>query len=341
MGTMLSGVVDRRASDSDWNSAAMLPALETCFDSSVVVVPHLNRGLLGDKIVLSAVTEWLAKKRPAIEVIGIEGEEALSMARYRHPPTEFRRGEVARELEILARQLRSHRNWSVWLLGDHNSVRWSGEGVRSGQLYVGELWTYLKALAQEGVFPRLQVDDHARELAWERLRRRFGSEPYQYVTLHVRRLSREPWKNGSEARARAIAQRLVKEVGCRVVLVGREDQYDEIRGEGVADLRGMDMDLAGLSGLLAGATLHIGGDSGPTHLAAAVGTRLCCVDYRTTRFGPFVRPGQIVARFGARRTEGIVELKDCRQIVEAVARSVGTADYVQTGTHQNAQENAA
>lgn len=308
---------------------------------SVVVLPHLNGTLLGDKVVLSAVSEWLARVRPPIGVIGIEGDEALSMASYRHPPDELRRGAVAWELETIARRLRSRSKWTVLLLEDHNSRSWSCEGMRPQHVRRIEMWTCLGRLAQEGVFPRLQPDDSGAVMSGARLTRVFGGVPSRYVTLHVRQLRREPWKNGNEALVRAVAPALVKEVGCAVVLVGRADRYEPIRAEGVADLRGIDMGVAELRGLLGRAALHIGGDSGPMHVAGAVGTRLCCLDYITTRFGPFVRPGQIAARFGPRRKEGILELEDWRQIVEVVARSVPAPDELRTRMSQKAHENAA
>lgn len=92
-------------------------------------------------------------------------------------------------------------------------------------------------------------------------------------------------KRWSPARFAAIADRLAEEYGARVLVVGAASDIPVAR-EMRAEMRSMAIDLAGrfgireLGAILARCDLFVGNDSGPTHLAVAVGTPVVAI------FGP-------------------------------------------------------
>jgi ADP-heptose:LPS heptosyltransferase len=95
--------------------------------------------------------------------------------------------------------------------------------------------------------------------------------PGPYVVLHPG--TSVPARSWPPDRFRQLAELLVRE-GRRVVVTGAPDER-ELTAH-VAGVAGLDLggrtDLAGLAGVLAGAEVVVVGNTGPAHLAAAVGT---------------------------------------------------------------------
>ncbi|MDG5808301.1 glycosyltransferase family 9 protein [Streptomyces ossamyceticus] len=101
-----------------------------------------------------------------------------------------------------------------------------------------------------------------------------GGEPY--VVLHPgAAVPARAWSPGRAARAAAA----LSAAGHRVVVTGGPDERDltsYVAGGHALDLGGA-TDLRQLAGVLAGARVMVAGNTGPTHLAAAVGTPVVCL----------------------------------------------------------------
>ncbi|VXB81825.1 Glycosyltransferase family 9 protein [Microbacterium sp. 8M] len=128
----------------------------------------------------------------------------------------------------------------------------------------------------------------------ERARGREACPPGPFVVLHPG--ATDPRRRWPLERFAAVARRLLDD-GVRVVLVGggadaqlchRLARLLADRAAGVTDLAGR-LDLPGLAGVLAAADVMLGNDSGPRHLAQAVGTRTASVYW----FGNLVNAGPL------------------------------------------------
>jgi len=138
---------------------------------------------------------------------------------------------------------------------------------------------YYYRIVEEGEAPppRLEVGDKPREDARRLLAEVTGGrEGTPLVGLHPQS-SYGPakcWPRENHAR---LARRLVREKGARVLVFGGEGEREAARqlassaGEGVFSLAG-ETDLPLLAALVRLCRLVVANDSGPLHLAAAVGT---------------------------------------------------------------------
>ncbi len=121
--------------------------------------------------------------------------------------------------------------------------------------------------------PLIHPPHRAREKAQE-LWEREGLEGEETLVVHPFS-SKEP-RTWLPSRFQEIIQRLAKK-GLRVLLLGspmeRKKAQDLVAGvKGVIDITTLDLGLGEMAVLLEKASLFIGNDSGPGHLAAAVGT---------------------------------------------------------------------
>lgn len=108
------------------------------------------------------------------------------------------------------------------------------------------------------------------------------SDPY--VVLHPG--AQAPAKRWAIERFRQVGEALARK-GFAVAVIGSADERGEqeraFAGCGFVMLSGL-TDLAALAALLAGARFFLGNDSGPSHLAAAVGARVGVVASGTTHY---------------------------------------------------------
>jgi ADP-heptose:LPS heptosyltransferase len=147
---------------------------------------------------------------------------------------------------------------------------------------------------------------------------------------------------GSNAPARSIPAELTRRLVARLRADGRPVVLTGEPGDrpppdsGVTDLRGR-TDLAQLAALLAGSACLVTGNSGPAHLAAAVGTPVVSLYAPTVPFGrwqpyrvPVVRVGDPLAPCRDSRvsvcrtpTQHCLSTVDPAIVIEAVARLIG------------------
>lgn len=143
-------------------------------------------------------------------------------------------------------------------------------------LHQHEVHRFLEVVALVGAAPvvlepRLTVVDTDRRAADAAL----ADAPGPWVTLHPG--ANDPRRRWPAERFAAVADALASR-GAQVVLIGSgDDDAREARALAAA-MRATPLDLVGrlslsaTTGLLARSALHLGNDSGPRHLAAAVGT---------------------------------------------------------------------
>jgi heptosyltransferase-3 len=136
---------------------------------------------------------------------------------------------------------------------------------------------YLKALGlpvpAEAIAPRLDVTEADRAKARELLAAR-GVADEGYVVIHPG--SGGSSLNWSPRRYRVLAAELSKALGAAVVVTGSAAEAElasYVAGEGAGRVSvAGETDLGTLLGVLAGARLFVSSNTGPMHLAAAVGT---------------------------------------------------------------------
>lgn len=286
---------------------------------SRIVLAHANGYLLGDKVLLSAIRRGLADESPSSDIWGVEGPEPMRMAYFDPPPDRVLRGDLTAITRRLVDQALGGSPLRVLVHRDHNSrfdweLLWREEVVE-----VRDLWTELARLAERRVYPRVRVRASWQAEARRILRERFGgsSEPATpLVVISNRVMGYESWKNSDPEIVSRTAQLLCEEVGARVVIVGAGlPARLRVRSEGVIELTPRELPLEPCIGMLSLASLYIGGDTGPTHLAGAVGTKVCGVGYTTRRFGPFLPKPQLLGVYGPSHSGGIERLEDVCSLV--------------------------
>ena len=134
--------------------------------------------------------------------------------------------------------------------------------------------------AAESSEPLLHISDAARRTAGQRL------PPHSGPLIGVHANGGREIKQWDPARFAAVARRLIQERGATIVLTGAASDralVDRVKGllppERVIDVAG-DEDLLTVAAILQRLDLFITGDTGPMHIAAAVGTPIVAV------FGP-------------------------------------------------------
>ncbi|RUT24665.1 ADP-heptose--LPS heptosyltransferase [Asaia sp. W19] len=153
---------------------------------------------------------------------------------------------------------------------------WSGIARKSAHFHDNPWRDSMHSVArQRDQLARLGVAEHnAPDLEW--LGRGGPDLPAPYAIIVPGAAPHRPAKRWPEGHYAALA-RLLQAQGLAVVVIGTQAEralVDTIRAQtpGVIDLAGQ-TDLLALGGVFARATLAVGNDTGPMHLAAAMGCR--------------------------------------------------------------------
>lgn len=278
---------------------------------NILLVPHLNGGLLGDKVLLSAVIQASASSGLYTHVWGIEGREPFSMRYFQPRPWALAVDSIDEGIRRLVGKASSMRadRLSVLLCQDQHSRVLSDLGQLHVHVDHRDLWSELRVLQQYGITPKVCIPQRWLQRAARRLQRFNQREGGVLVAMHVRALKRQRHKNGDLDLFTDLARRLCRN-GDRVLLVGAGDDRTPISQTGVLDLLPTKLPIEETAALLSLADVYVGGDSGPTHLAGAVGCPVVGLGYTTDKYGPFVPNWQLVARFG--------QMPSIRALVDAV-----------------------
>ena len=281
-----------------------------CHHGDVVVIPYHNSPLLGDKLLLSAVFQWIRRVQPGVSIWAIDDLRcSFPMEQFVEPPDRILTGyrSAADEPSI---QL-------TLSLVDHNSMN-VAQSPKCPHI-VANIWNVLGELASSGIYPKV-TSDRSRSR-----RPAVCGSSSEYFVVHVRSLSREPFKNPDIASLTDLAQIVAEELRMSCLLLGRGDNRDKVTGVRIIDLLyEKPLSWESTIELVRSARFFIGTDSGPRHLAAASGTRLISLDDDRSRFGPFC-PGEQISRFRTVRS-GMSD-QFIMQVVD-VARRLTNPDYV-------------
>lgn len=281
----------------------------------VLVFPH---GGMGDSVVFEAIVRQAAEASVRVVAVLPPRGEDYDARSYEPGPDE---AWVLRSAEIAgyARLMRDvHCEAEALFFRDGPIETWFlGPPAESPPRVRGCRWiepyAWLQDLARRGIYPRFAVSAEALRRAGSALRGRAwigvhcrtdpvdGSrnlEPSDLVeTVRILRSS-------GEARILAVGGRLPAE------LLAVADA--QVAGEG-------DPSLQTTAAHLAACAVFIGGDSGPAHLAAAVGTSVVslAMEARGRDLGPFAAPGKVVRIPGERDSTGRLRV-DPRRVAACV-----------------------
>lgn len=168
--------------------------------------------------------------------------------------------------------------------------------IRNEELYAH----YTSALAPLRIFPDFLIDQDRFQIVREKLTQRFPDwESRPAAALHIRQGNSMSEKNPALSDMQALA-RLLRSHGFRLVLIaGNDESIPDM--EKVCDFKSpVDPSLQDPASILRLCDVFIGGDSGPAHLAAAVGTPV--VSLRPPRSpwvnGPFCDSGRLATLQG-------------------------------------------
>lgn len=242
---------------------------------------HCNGNLLGDKVILSAVCRYLSR-RSSVEIIGVEGKEGLSMARFLVPPTRIL--QYSSLFNLLSKS--DEPGIGVAPLDKNSS---SFPCRLSPGITECSLWNLVQHASRAGCPPAIKP------LALEQvveITRGVRAD----VLLHVRFLPRSKNRNSDTSIVSQVLRQL-SSAGyfCRVIgdesvhlcemLVGMPNVQWELGR----------LSLERLMALIQSSSVFVGGDSGPRHLATALGQPVLCLGPWNRRFGPFPQfQGQIL-----------------------------------------------
>ncbi len=171
-----------------------------------------------------------------------------------------------------------------------NSIPSQGTWPRNDE----DLYSRLQELEKSEIYPECPVPPaNSTEIRlW--LEKRGLLRAYNLVIIHARNEKVYPYKNPSPHRVCELVENLLQELRVQVVLLGEGGpSVDRYRGRYIRCTEHLRVPL--LAGLLSRASVLIGGDSGPRHLAGMVGTPIVTFDLPTDRKrGPFVPANHVL-----------------------------------------------
>lgn len=266
-----------------------------------------NIGLLGDKILYEPIVRSLLSTSSKVSIIGIEWDcDPISMMQFPSAPNAtivlppffpqnklyFKR--FFRWLDYC------NEKYSANLITyyDHSSNEQFTNGSLSKALKLNSLWDELTELSKNRRFPELNIPVQTENDVESKLRDFSFNVKDKYVTIHIRSLEADSKKNLDFKKYLNLGKEIVKNLGVQVVFLGRNDTFSNKQKstcmhelKGIFDFRDEFKSVWETAYLLKNAIAHIGGDSGPTHLAAALGTSIVTVERSHENpdndYGPF------------------------------------------------------
>ena len=194
----------------------------------IVLVPHLNGPLLGDKILLSAAFQWIRHSFPQVQIWSMDdGRCTFPMAAFGTPPNRVVSGQVQSDHPIF----QDERIGLVLTFSDHNSDEFCLTGTPYHWRHVSSsLWQVLRELASLEIFPILKSPSSGFSI------KPLGLKQPEYFLMHLRQLPREPSKNSDIKSMLDFAVDLSSALSADAVIVGRGDPRDRVSAPGVVDL---------------------------------------------------------------------------------------------------------
>jgi len=277
-----------------------------------VAVPLYRFNVLGDSILTEILIRRYRVQNPKHYLITIERSNqnvnsCLSSEHYPHPPDEIwkiplnamnvRNSRVDKQLiqfmnqEQIDRLLLTSKGWMEHLKGcEIPSLVWN-------------LWTEIREAFSRGEYPYLVVPEKLRQWGRRFLEDLGTAESAFRVAIHIRDEVFHPYKNLDVNKYMSLIQWLIEDRQTEVLLIGRHISHEKVPVEIANQLRKIsynheyfkditqyELNVMQTAAILSQCHLYIGGDTGPTHLAAAVGVPIVGCDYWSQEVGPFTSP---------------------------------------------------
>jgi shikimate dehydrogenase len=275
----------------------------------------LNPGFLGDKIALGAIIA--ASASTGLKPLGVEWaidelsfldftppvEGTFLLARPKESPSKLRRSSLLQLIKILT----PNRGVLAYQT-KHTREVFSPTIYRelTRHLELRQLWLALTHLAATGIWPVL-VPPAPSCLIAKSLIASLGLRQGRYFTLHTRMLKRNPERNLERQKYFKICHDFYLRQGIPTIWLGDKSSstsYKRLKSarhmpDGVIDLDGRLESVFDVAALIQTSAGHIGGDTGLTHLAAAVGAFVITVERHSNEpnagCGPF-QPAELIRK---------------------------------------------
>lgn len=170
------------------------------------------------------------------------------------------------------------------------------EGRRSIPLY-----ERVAAAAAAGLYPTFRVQPWARRASDPAFAEGARTRPGRPFAIHGRSRPGDADKNPDPAPLAAFLDAWRARTNGPAVVVGAEDVPEPLlRAADVREIANPDPSLQTLAAALERCSLFVGGDSGPLHLAAALGVPVIALlaPHRPLRWGPFAPPDRMAVVVG-------------------------------------------
>lgn len=257
-----------------------------------------NAGFFGDKVVYEVLIRNAVRASTA-EVIGVEwANDPFSMLDFPVPPSGVLvlsngGNNSSQDLADLVEILRTApKQWHLsTFTTKHTPESLGGNLARVLAVFNhDDLWEAAGHLASKGEYPNLA--------GWRGAR--IGDSSIRRIAIHLRNLVRDSEKNLKQGKYIEIAKRLDTELGLRVQWVGLEQDLpshsEEQLSASMLEASREPMSIRPLIDTLQNSHVYIGGDSGPTHLAAALHIPVITVERvnEDERYGPLAPPSEVI-----------------------------------------------
>ncbi len=271
---------------------------ETFFNAKIITVinPYV-RELAENIVFVDEIIEWAKERRSLsekIKLIGVLKKKNIDIAIMLNPSKEFN---ILTYLSGIPIRVGYDRKWGFLLnykiedkkyLGDKHEIE-----------YNLELISLIGARSNDARLS-LKIDD----TIIDRLSKDFNLQNYDNIVV-IHPWTSDPIKQWPKEYFNELAERLIKELNLKVVIIGGRDElirdkelFSNIDDANLINLAGKTT-LVQLAAILKRAKLLISGDSGPVHLAGCVGTPVIAIfrndipGKSSTRWGPLSK-GSIV-----------------------------------------------
>jgi len=270
-----------------------------------------NRGFLGDKILFEPIIRLLKSLDNNHSVIGIEwSSDIISMMEFPVPPfatfvihsSMLRRKHYIKKFIAWLKLIQIFK-CNVISYIDKNSDSMISDISSYDFLNKRSLWETLEHLYKSKIFPQLEIPSWAISRV-HTIAKNFPLDLNDnYITLHIRTLNRDVDKNLNFEKYLTIAQKIVEEFEMKVIFIGRDDKFpllnkmNLIFDNMIIDIRDKLDSIWETAYLVKKAFIHIGGDTGLTHLAASIGSKIITVERKNEQpirdYGPFCKSNNI------------------------------------------------
>ena len=284
------------------------------YNAKLNFIFYPNYGILGDKILNEVIIRSFWSQAPSSQVWGIEWCcDQISMLEFPVPPnatfvlptpSSKNRVYFERFFKWLVYCCESY-TCSAYIYSDHHTNKELFNESLSKKIRVESFWEKVSSLSKLNRTPKLEIPKEIESELESKVKDYSFSIKEKYVTIHVRALKNESEKNLDYLKYWRVAEKIVKKMKMKVVFIGKGDynhselkKNQNIEDKWIFDLRNKFENVWESAYLIKNAFAHIGGDSGPTHIAAAVGTKIVTVERENeipdNDYGPFTGNSNVI-----------------------------------------------